>query len=179
MSPRSDSWHCVNRTDAFVHVRLTGPVAARAYAFGNAARLGNLTMVVGDAAAARSVALLALLLQDVTPRLGYTYGGRQVDEVAANEVTVLASLHGAQPFCDFTLTPDAAAHDRCGEVAVTFGSVRFTIKDRTAAEATVKVLVLAYEDARHYYQGLTDFAEFKETRDHHRRMNKRRRATSV
>jgi hypothetical protein len=179
MSPQSDPGLRASRADGFVHVRLTGPIAARAYSFGNAVRLGNVTLVVGDAEAARSIALLALLLQDAALRLGPTYVGRRVDELAATEVTALVSLHGAQRLSDFRLTPAGAVHNWCGEASVTSGSVRFTFKDRTAAEAAARALELAYEDARHHYAGLLEFAEFKAARDRHRQMNKKRRGLPV
>ena len=64
-----------HRSDVFVHVRLTGPVTVRAYTISNAVRLGNLTLVVVDARAARSMALLALLMEAVSYRLNYAYFG--------------------------------------------------------------------------------------------------------
>ena len=164
-----------HRSDGFVHVRLTGPVAARAYTIGNAVRLGHLTLVIADSAAARSVALLALLMEDVSHRLNYAYASRDLKENATTVVTALVELHGHQPLTDFTITPAGVAVDRCGEASVTVGRFRISIRDRHAAEAVSAALVNAYEEARHQYTGLVPFEEFKAARDNRRTINKRRR----
>lgn len=167
------------RSDGFVHVRLTGPVEARAYTIGSAVRLGNLTLVVGDAAAARSLALLGLLMEDVSHRLNSAYVGREVEDKEATVVTALVELHGNQPSSDFTIIPAGVAVDRCGEASITMGSFRISVRDRDAAEAVSRALISAYEEARHHYTGLVPVEEFKAIRDNRRAINKRRRGQRV
>lgn len=167
------------RSDGFVHVRLTGPVVARAYIIGNAVRLGNLTLVVADAAAARSIALLGLLMDDVSHRLNYAYVGREVEKRSPTAVTALVELHGHQVLSDFTITPSRVAVDRCGEASVTVGSFRISVRDRDAADAVSRALIGAYEEARHQHVGLVPFEEFKAARDNRRNINKRRRGQRV
>ena len=64
------------RTAGFMHTRLTGRVECRAYTIANAVRLGNLTIIVADRQAAISIATAALVFDDLTNRLGYTYPHR-------------------------------------------------------------------------------------------------------
>lgn len=168
-----------HRSDGFVHVRLTGLVVARAYTIANAVRLGNLTLVVGDAAAARSVALLALLMDDVSHRLNHSYVDRELGKEATTVVTALVELHGKQRLSEFTITPAGVAVDRCGEASVTMGTFRISVRDRHAAEAVSSALANAYEEARHQYTGLVPFEEFKATRNRRRVSNKKRRGQKV
>jgi len=153
------------RTAGFIHIRVQGKVACRAYGIGPAAvRIGHVTIVLGDRIAALSIVTAAMFFEDAAERLAPTYPKREggVDPHGKNDITALVEFIGRQEVRDLSLTPAYMAADACGEASLTIGNVRITACDRDAAERIAKALADAYTEGVEAYTRLRPLAELRE-----------------
>lgn len=144
----------------------------RAYSIGDAIRLGNVTIIIGDRLAAISIATAALMVTDLAKRLGPTYPHRFPLPASSNDLTALVTLRGVQTVGEIELR---APVDRCGEASLTIGNVRLTLCDKDAAEAVANALAGGYDEATHRYMRLKRYADLVNQQDDKRRANRARR----
>jgi len=157
--------HVASRTAGFIHTRVQGKVACRAYGIGPVAvRIGHITIVLGDRIAALSIVTAAFFFEGAADRLAPTYPNRAggVDPHGKNDITALVEFVGRQEVRDLSLIPAYKASDACGEASLTIGNVRITACDRDAAERISKALADAYSEGVEAYTRLRPIAELRE-----------------
>ena len=145
-----------------VHTRLHGAIECTAHEIGPVSlRLGNVTVILTDRAAALVLVSVALYFEEVAASLGAAVKQRATGSLG--RVAVVAEMTGAQPVANLTISEGPGGHLNASMSA---GPVQITACDRVAAEQVATTAAAAYEIATTLHHGLITMQDW---RDKHRK----------